>query len=399
MAQYYIKVSGRSFGPLSSERVRSMIEAGKIQSNTELSLNRLDWKAVSEIGEFAGAFATGGGEDPVAESGAASSGSHDQPAAPRNPTSLESKEWFYSVDGKTGYGPYRISELLSFLDQNKINFDSLVWRDGEGSRPLRKEPILMVAYEKAHFAVSPEPQDAATSAAAPSKTPSDPNELDGFGLGLPYAMGKIRSALDFWHTASLVFFILGLAATTAFAFAAGSGVLKTENGLGNFEGLGAWLFVASLLIIGLGGLLQYFFVYYLWKAIPPRFRRMSPLIASLCLLIPLFKFYWLFVAFGRGADCLDRSLNQFAQNGLSRGEKPIYAYSAPSVIFCIITILSAICYNFVASYFPIVLFFSAFQPLVFWILMKPMKRSAFLLLSWRSLEPRKTKTTINDLAV
>lgn len=192
MAQYYIKVAGRPFGPLSSERVLAMIAAGKIQKETELSLNRLDWKAVREIAEFSGAFATAAVENSASESNGAAASGNATYATGRS-SNLEPKEWCYSVDGRTGYGPYRISELLSFLDQNKINFDSLVWREGEGSRPLRKEPIIMAAYEKTHYALSPvtpEGSSAAPPAASAPKTPSDPNEFDGFGFALPYQMGK-----------------------------------------------------------------------------------------------------------------------------------------------------------------------------------------------------------------
>lgn len=421
MAQYYIKVAGRPFGPLTSERVQGMIAAGKIQKETELSLNRLDWKAVGEIAEFSGAFATDAAGNSAAEStGSAASGNASY--ATGRSSNLEPKEWCYSVDGRTGYGPYRISELLSFLDQNKINFDSLVWREGEGSRPLRKEPIIMAAYEKTHYALSPvtpERQVAATSAAATPKTPSDPNEFDGFGFALPYQMGKIRSALNVCHIFPLIFFFLGMAATIVYAILVAHDVLS----IGDFSRLSLslkirlvshillkmdyeliaeestffWSFWASSLLICIGILLQFFFVYYLWQAIPSRFRRTTPLRAALFLLIPFFNYYWLFVAFVQGADCLDRSLNQFSQKGKNRGERPVYAYGTSSMIFCIFTVLSWVCSLCVLA-LPILLFFIALQPLVFWIAMRLMKRAAFQLLSWRSLEPTKTtKANINDL--
>ena len=421
MAQYYIKVAGRPFGPLSSERVQAMIAAGKIQKEMELSLNRLDWKAVGEIAEFSGAFTTGASENSSAESnGYAASGNATYSTG--RSSNLEPKEWCYSVDGRTGYGPYRISELLSFLDQNKINFDSLVWREGEGSRPLRKEPIIMAAYEKTHYALSPvtpERPAVATPVNAARKTPSESNEFDGFGFALPYQMGKIRSTLNVWHNLPFIFFFLGMAATIVFAILVGHDVLS----IGDLSELPFylkrrlvshilltmdyeliadksplfWSFWASCLLICIGILLQFFFVYYLWQAIPPRFRRTTPLRASLFLLIPFFNYYWLFVAFGQGADCLDRSLNQFTLKGKSRGERPVYAYGTSSVVFCVFTVLTWLS-NSVASNFPIVLFFIALQPLVFWIFMRPMKRAAFQILSWRSLEPTKTtKANINDL--
>ncbi|MBS7338011.1 MAG: DUF4339 domain-containing protein [Thermoguttaceae bacterium] len=399
MAQYYIKVAGRPFGPLSSERVLAMIAAGKIQKETELSLNRLDWKAVREIAEFSGAFATAAVENSASESNGAAASGNATYATGRS-SNLEPKEWCYSVDGRTGYGPYRISELLSFLDQNKINFDSLVWREGEGSRPLRKEPIIMAAYEKTHYALSPvtpEGSSAAPPAASAPKTPSDPNEFDGFGFALPYQMGKIRSTLNVWHNVPLVFFFLGMTATIAFAILAGSDILHMDFEEREFSPALSLTFLASVIFPSLGMIPQYFFVYYLWQAIPPRFRRTTPLRASLFLLIPFFNYYWLFVAFVQGADCLDRSLNQFAQKGKNRGERPVYAYGTSSVVFCVFTVLTWLS-NSVASNFPIVLFFIALQPLAFWIFMRPMKRAAFQILSWRSLEPTKTtKTNINDL--
>lgn len=399
MAQYYIKVAGRPFGPLSSERVQAMIAAGKIQKEMELSLNRLDWKAVGEIAEFSGAFATGASENSSAESNGYAASGNASYATGRS-SNLEPKEWCYSVDGRTGYGPYRISELLSFLDQNKINFDSLVWREGEGSRPLRKEPIIMAAYEKTHYALSPvtpERQVAATPASSAPKTPSDPNEFDGFGFALPYQMGKIRSALNVCHNLPLIFFFLGMTATIAFAILAGSDILHMDFEEREFSPALSLTFLASILLTGFSVFPQFFFVFFLWQAIPPRFRRTTPLRALLFLFIPFFSYYWLFVAFVQGADCLDRSLNQFAQKGKSRGERPLYAYGTSSVVFCVFTVLAGLI-NSVASIFPIVLFFIALQPLVFWIFMRPMKRAAFQILSWRSLEPTKTtKTNINDL--
>ena len=389
-------------------------------------MNRLDWKAVREIAEFSGAFATAAVENSASESNGAAASGNATYATGRS-SNLEPKEWCYSVDGRTGYGPYRISELLSFLDQNKINFDSLVWREGEGSRPLRKEPIIMAAYEKTHYALSPvtpERQVAATPAVATPvnaarKTPSESNEFDGFGFALPYQMGKIRSTLNVWHNLPFIFFFLGMAATIVFAILVGHDVLS----IGDLSELPFylkrrlvshilltmdyeriadksplfWSFWASCLLICIGILLQFFFVYYLWQAIPPRFRRTTPLRASLFLLIPFFNYYWLFVAFVQGADCLDRSLNQFAQKGKNRGERPVYAYGTSSVVFCVFTVLTWLS-NSVASNFPIVLFFIALQPLAFWIFMRSMKRAAFQILSWRSLEPTKTtKTNINDL--
>ncbi len=194
MAKYYVKVVGRPFGPIEAEKIVQMVSDGKLSRESEVSANRLDWFPLGEVAELrqalnvglptASPFGGAGADDSDArvwyvtndgvtqygpmtqneilqalQSGqlqptasAWRNGEQARPISeisafrPRNAAPAERKEWYYSSDGRSGYGPYAVSEILAFVEQGRANFDSLVWRLGENSRAMRDEPAFINAY-------------------------------------------------------------------------------------------------------------------------------------------------------------------------------------------------------------------------------------------------------------
>lgn len=469
MAKYYIKIVGRAFGPVEAERILHMVADGKLTRTSEISANRVDWFPIQEVPEFHGAFG--------ASSAGAGSGSHDEapvwfvrtngldqrgpmtreevldgvssgqipPTArawrqgdpPRElgeipafasamRSNAEKKEWYYSADGQTGYGPYTVSEILSFVERGVANFDSLVWRQGESSRPMRSEPAFMKSHDPAPSAVAP-----TSVAAAPviDRSAGGGAGTDGFS---PRRAAQVNSSLKRWRLLILIGFItaVSLWLLALAAFLLGTGLLVNGGAedssldltLSEMQGLDKMILAPMLLgvasiVLKLAFFVRIGFTYSFWSSIPKSYARTTRLKAALFLLIPVFRYYWNFVAYDDGMRDLDAALRDYQRRGLNQGEEPrkfkpgaglfyaIYEILPFAILLFLLLTVGLATFTAVALFISICLypFFAVGRLLVFYICSSGMASAAMQMNCWRAGVPssvpdrRQPRVTLDDI--
>ncbi len=433
MSKYYIKVVGRAF-PKTSEEILAMIANGRLTPETEASVNAVEWRRLADIDEFRGAFNRGGA--PGAFPGAPAFGA-PTPAAPVGPSMnepiwyattdgankfgpltaaqilsayqsgklppttqiwrdgashvgiaefaaamnpaaaipAEAKEWYYSADGQTGYGPYAVSEILAFLEQGRINFSSLVWRQGENSRPIRNEPAIMNAYNAAHSGAAMPMNVGAPMVNTGAYDSRNDGSLSQSGAVRENKSLKLCRMLSWILGAAMLACILAGGVCYGIAEAALSGTPSVDSIITVLTFVRAYRVLA-----GAAGLLMLgimvpvcVFIYRVWKSIPREFARTTPGKAVGLLYIPFFWLYWQFVALRGAAYDLDKTLTSYSQSGKSVGEEPALARTGAVTFFCV--------YICVAIVLPVLF---AFAPLVFFFCTRGLMRAAMQLNCWRA---------------
>ena len=134
---FYIKIGGKPFGPFDDQQVQEMITSGNIVRESEISENRIHWDTVGDYDCFQ--FDTG--EIVVPQSHGASIGQNDGPNdtqhVKQNETSAEhigegfpsgQSQWYYSLNGRTGIGPYPESTIATLIRAGQISPQALVWQ-------------------------------------------------------------------------------------------------------------------------------------------------------------------------------------------------------------------------------------------------------------------------------
>lgn len=131
---FYIKIRGKTFGPFAQEHVQDMITNGKLGANGEISKDRLNWGTVADYRCFAiNPFV--GGETTGNHVGA----SRDRASYRLDIAETEGEigfpprqgQWFYSLDGDVGFGPYPESTIITLIRAGQIPANTLVWqKDG-----------------------------------------------------------------------------------------------------------------------------------------------------------------------------------------------------------------------------------------------------------------------------
>ncbi len=410
MAKYYVKVVGRAFGPIDAEKIVQMVADGKLTRESEVSANQLDWRTIDEVDGLRQALSVGvqtaapfdgagiGAPDakiwyvtndgvtrygPMTQNevlcalqsgqiqSTASAWRDGEKARPiseisafrmRSVAPVERKEWYYSPDGKSGYGPYAVSDILAFVEQGRANFDTLVWRLDENSRPMRSEPAFMNAYS----AGSP-------GAFAPTTGSFGVAGGAAFEPLSREAAEKLNVNLRRWHNLMWISYAASFAAPLlALTFLLATmvfGATKVGTYLAGMTGV--LLFVVCLLITPLwifSFVPHYLFIYNFWNSIPKAFARTTPGKAVGFLFIPFFNLYWYFVAFFCGSEDIDRALADYARQNRNSGERPSYAGNAGGLI-------AAICF---------VIGMTCFFPIIFYFCTMKMKKAAIQLNLWRS---------------
>jgi len=437
MAKYYVKVVGRAFGPIDAEKIVQMVADGKLTRESEVSANRLDWRTIGEVDELRQALSVGlptaapfngvgiGASDAkvwyvtndgvtqygpmtqnevlrALQSGqiqpTASAWRDGEQARPisdipafrtQNVAPVEKKEWYYSPDGQTGYGPYGVSDILAFVEQGRANFDTLVWRLGENSRPMRNEPAFMNAYNAMHGGMTANvyPSSAAVAEVEP--------------LSREEALA-INARLRRWHNLMWISY-----ATSAFTAVLGLGLLIMSFYFSSVT-ITPDTAVQSILALGVAGIISsfiellativflfsfschYFFIHCFWKSIPKRYARSTPDQAVGFLFIPIFNLYWYFVAFQGGLTDFNRAVADFVRSGRNNGEQPIRVGTTGGMIVAIswivchvapipLAFLSFLILPFFLLPIPIFLF-----PLIVYFCTMKMKKAAIQLNLWRS---------------
>lgn len=378
MAKYYIKVVGRPFGPIDAEKIVQMVTDGKLTRESEISANRLDWRRIDDVDELRQALSVGlpsaapfsgggaameGGDakvwyvtnDGVTQYGpmsrneilralqsgqiqpTASAWRDGEQARPisdipafrtQNVAPVEKKEWYYSPDGQTGYGPYGVSDILAFVEQGRANFDSLVWRLNENSRPMRNEPVFMNAYNAAHSGM------AANATPIPSVNvglgANNSREDDIYGATSMFNAEKRNKRIRFLYTATWVGLIV------AFACAVLSTCLYSLNATKAVVFISAALMVVSVVASFFIATTSFILTYNFWKSIPIKFARTSSGIAIGLLFVPLFNLYWCFVTLVGGARDLDSALGYYEQHGMNHNERPKFIGIASMITLAVL---------------------------------------------------------------
>ncbi len=413
MAKYYVKVVGRAFGPIDAEKIVQMVADGKLTRESEVSANRLDWRTIGEVDELRQALSVGlptaapfngagiGASDAkvwyvtndgvtqygpmtqdevlrALQSGqiqpTASAWRDGEQARPisdipafrtQNVAPVEKKEWYYSPDGQTGYGPYGVSDILAFVEQGRANFDTLVWRLGENSRPMRNEPVFTSAYNAGHGGM--------VVAGTNPLTPYGSNNSDSH---FRKETDKLNVNLRRWHNLMWIsfvacwgalFIVLVLVVTSLFFGHSILDFLSAVTKASILTPILIGLLFTPLYIFSL--VPHYVFIYNFWKSIPQEFARTTPGKAVGFMLIPFFNLYWYFVAFYHGSKDIDKALSEYVQQGRNRGERPCYTGSVGGLI-------AAICF---------VLLLAHFLPIIFYFCTISMKNAAIQLNNWRSV--------------
>ena len=137
----YVRIRGKSVGPLDNAKVQELVRQGKISRASEVSDDGENWVRASEYGSL---FA----HDGAGERGAWNGNLVDSSAAPSKPRGMndflpasvktdEPVTWFYSTDGRAGFGPHTRTEIGVLIRQGTLKPDGLVWKQGEMADTVR----------------------------------------------------------------------------------------------------------------------------------------------------------------------------------------------------------------------------------------------------------------------
>lgn len=133
--KYFVKLAGKAFGPLEEEKILEMYHNGRLKDPVEISRDKSVWDTIDSILPPP-PLPDLPPVEPFESTPAA------EQSAPR-PVDSNSPVWFYSADGSRGYGPVTKSDLATMLQCGMLKVSSLVWRQGENSRPISIVPELI----------------------------------------------------------------------------------------------------------------------------------------------------------------------------------------------------------------------------------------------------------------
>lgn len=130
----YVRVQGRILGPFDENAISDMLRYGKIGRFTEISEDKRNWYKAGETEMFAPRKKANVSFDDLQL--------EEDEAGTHSNSKNGNAEWFYSVDGITGTGPFTAQELKDMLVAGKIDSETLVWREGVGASPFSSIPEL-----------------------------------------------------------------------------------------------------------------------------------------------------------------------------------------------------------------------------------------------------------------
>ncbi len=170
--RYFVKLAGKAFGPLEEDKIVEMYQSGRLKDPVEISRDKKDWEAIDIIlpppapspilptlpdFSFSDTLLDENFE-PLPVAGEITPSFNDP----------NDSVWYYSSDGRNGYGPVSKSNLATMLQCDMLNPRSLVWRQGENSRPISSVPELM---DILHFA-NPQSASVRTTGGVTNSVPS-----------------------------------------------------------------------------------------------------------------------------------------------------------------------------------------------------------------------------------
>ena len=275
---YYIEIKNRTFGPFTREQIDEKIAAGWLTRESKISYDGQNWKKADDAEELF----------PKAQQPSYSAPQNSNVAVEQTP---QSREWYLSADGKTGSGPYTSDDIVSAFNAGKVNLDSLVWRNGEYARPIKKEPFF-ANLTSSFDAGSNIPKNDVFNASF------SPNLSSNADLQFARTINARQFKAWFVGVLTFCFGVLTLIAILYLAFKSEF----DEFGFPEFKeklfglragvcALGAFEILSLLFII-----FQPQFLSSLWKSIPAEVARVKSVEAAGFLFIPFYNAYWIFVA-------------------------------------------------------------------------------------------------------
>jgi len=312
--QYYVQISGRAFGPFSSEAIQEAIAQGRIERTTLLSADKRAWEKAGDIPGFFenAAFSTGAGDVGKFQK-ETFTGTRQSAASETNGV----REWFVSVDGRESLGPFATRELFDLFNAGNLSSESLVWRQGDkNSYKIGENKEIQRKFESFRQDapdpfVNEEPingksQNSQTENQRTSATSQESERVAQRGSErlAPKIKTRFLSAwicIGVMASASIVAVILqrrGLATLSFTDFTLGSAVWL----LAGLAFVGSVVFGAS-------------FIHAFWSTIPKEIARANPNEAVAFLFIPGFRLYWIFQALCGGAVDANKALEKLVNKG------------------------------------------------------------------------------------
>lgn len=155
--KYFVKLAGKAFGPLEEEKILEMYQAGRLKDPVEISRDKKNWDSIDSILPPPPLPDLPPVEPFVPKPAEPSAPVESYVPAPVTEEIAQkfvdpnAPVWCYSADGSNGYGPVTKSDLATMLQCGMLKSSSLVWRQGENSRPISAVPELI---DVLHFAAS-----------------------------------------------------------------------------------------------------------------------------------------------------------------------------------------------------------------------------------------------------
>ncbi len=186
----YVRIRGKSVGPLEEAKVQELVRQGKISRASEVSADGKTWVRASEFGAL---FQRG---EQGSWNGNLADGPANAPSKPKGmgdflPITPEVEEpliWYYSLDGRAGFGPHSRSEIGLLIRQGTLKPDGLVWKQGEMADTVR------YTQDFAEF-FNPKEKPKQESATDPGKTDASPPAEKTSDTAPPLSSPLIREAV------------------------------------------------------------------------------------------------------------------------------------------------------------------------------------------------------------
>ena len=130
---FFIRIRGKVFGPFEEPQIREMIKRGRFGKVNDISIDGVNWQSAEENETF---FPRR--QETFAQQSAV------QQSAARSDAGIECRQepshWYYSMDGKTGLGPYRKSEIFGLVQSGGIRAETIVWQEGGTPEQIARIP-------------------------------------------------------------------------------------------------------------------------------------------------------------------------------------------------------------------------------------------------------------------
>ena len=231
------------------------------------------------------------------------------------PKGMSDKQWYYFDPENQQQGPFSIGEIRQFIAEGILNHQSFLWHDGLTTWTAANK----IAGVLATPAPAPDPVDSTNL-----NKRTSPNPGPG-GKTFPVPSVK-KSSFGLFITSYLIaFFLLAVGLLIILSASAQNAREEREGGpdfsqieeVGNPTDrsapqkedsrrlselksqtmVGIGVLIASGFGFIFGGIYSYIILFRAWKIIQAGGARTSPGKAAGLLLIPIFNFYWIFVAY------------------------------------------------------------------------------------------------------